>query len=346
MFMSIRKDLQYKYISLEVICFLDSISVENCARFQMPKHKCHCEEKSSEFISTFTLGDLVALGNLGACRMQGLMGPPGLPGMTGNIGPTGPAGSATNTGATGVTGPKGDTGATGATGTPGSATNTGATGPTGNIGPTGPTGQIGPTGNVGPVGPTGATADLDTSLGPPYISLVYDSANIIVKSLTGDANINILDYGTYLQFTLNMLPTSYIVTTQSPTSFTLNTVMNSTSTLVNETSDWVNDGNGRYTYLGSNPSRFVAFIDFECTISSPALQGFDIIKNSIFSTVFMESITSFNTSGMAVTQFALSRTSDPFAMSNGDYIELYWTGDTIPPVASCNIKINISNVNN
>lgn len=134
---------------------------------------------------------------------------------------------------------------------------------------------------------------------------------------------------------------SYCVVTQAPTSFTANSFITSTSTTVSITSDWTNNGTGTYTYSGSAPQRFSFQLDFTASGLVSGSQDIYIIKNNIVTTNYP--IGSWGISSQ--TAFVVSKSSSPFTMVNGDYLQLRW-GGTTSPSPTVSIKASIINVNN
>ncbi len=270
-------------------------------------------------------------GLTGATGPTGFTGPTGggYTGSTGDIGPTGSTGDIGPTGSSGVsftgptgegfTGPTGDIGPTGFTGPIG-------TGPTGSIGNTGPTGDIGPTGFTGSTGARGFTG----FTGPTGSSFTGPTGGAGPTGSTGSAAL---------------VATSYLVVTQAPTAMTINTAIGTTSTTVINTSDWTNDGSGKYTYTGSIPGRFVLQLDFSASSLTSGTQTIKVIKNAYYtsSASSLFPIGSWS-SAAGSTVLDITQSTSTFTMTNNDYLKLYNTGTTTASGATINITISIINV--
>jgi hypothetical protein len=137
------------------------------------------------------------------------------------------------------------------------------------------------------------------------------------------------------------LTPSYCVVTQAPTSLTANTFITSTSTTVSITSDWTNNGTGTYTYSGSLPQRFTLQLDLSASGLVSGNQDIYIIKNNIVTVNYP--IGDWGISSNSA--FVVSKSSSPFTMVNGDYLQLRW-GGTTSPSPTISIKASIINVNN
>lgn len=143
-----------------------------------------------------------------------------------------------------------------------------------------------------------------------------------------------------------MAATSYITCTQAPTSLIQNSTISSTSTTVHKSSDWSNDGAGKYTYSGSTPERFVFHLDIKLTNFTNTIPYIVLVKNSIFTSTNNGYIYLFRwkNNNNNVGNFAGSGCSTSFVMNNGDYLELAWKGATTNYGIISDITIIIANV--
>lgn len=128
-----------------------------------------------------------------------------------------------------------------------------------------------------------------------------------------------------------MAATSYITCTQAPTSLSQNTIIASTSSTVNNSSDWSNNGTGKYTYSGSTSGRFVFHLDVKIQNFTSSVPKLVLVKNSLFTSINNATFRLFewtNPISNNVSYFGGSGCSTPFVMDNGDYLELAWMGAT------------------
>lgn len=198
-------------------------------------------------------------------------------------------------------------------------------------------------------GVTSLTAGTGVSLsGGTGAITVTNSAPDQTVTLIAGSGISVT--GSYPSFTVastQVAAGSYLISTQAPTALTQNAVIGTTSTNVAKTSDWADNGSGRYTYSGSAPNRFTIQVDFNGTSLTSGTQAFEVIKNGLVSTTAgtMFPIASWTSSG-STTSFTVTQSSNPFGLVSGDYIQLYNTGTTTASGATISIKVTIINVSN
>jgi len=130
------------------------------------------------------------------------------------------------------------------------------------------------------------------------------------------------------------------------------TVINSTSTTVAATSDWSNNGTGRYTYTGANPIQCQVEVDITTTSGTTGKHRYVVTRNGNVSTtpafvlasssnaycaqIFDNNVTS---STLSTTFFSIT----PFSMFTNDYIELVGLDIEASPVTAA-IKVKVFNV--
>ncbi len=141
-----------------------------------------------------------------------------------------------------------------------------------------------------------------------------------------------------------MVASSYIVSTQAPTTINAFSYINSTSTTVNKTTDWSNDGSGKYTYTGSIPGRFVFQLDFSCTPLASGVQSLELIKNGyVNNSGSLSPVGSWQSTG-GITSYYVTNCTDSFVMNTNDYLQLYWSDGSSNSGLTTNITIIIMNV--
>ena len=161
-----------------------------------------------------------------------------------------------------------------------------------------------------------------------YLQLIVDSnvtyssggaIKLVIKKIVSDVN-------------------SYLVSTQNITTSWVPPIYitDSTTNLIS-TNDWNDNGSGTFTYNGSVSKRFIIQYDLKIP-QDPGPSDFRIVKNGYLS----GSNTIINSGGLPASSFLYySSVSDPFIMNNGDYLQLYYDGDTIN---TGSIKISIVNI--
>lgn len=147
-----------------------------------------------------------------------------------------------------------------------------------------------------------------------------------LMTLTAGTNISIT--GSFPNFTISgtmSVASSYITITQSPSASAANAALTAVSTTVVKTSDWTNNGTGRYTYTGATPQRFAAELDCNFTFSaSSASNEVSLVKNGLFNSTANAFITILRAepSGSSTTVTGMA-VSSGFTMQSGDYLELF-----------------------